>query len=287
MPLPLPAITLTNARSLRNKTEELCTLIKIDPDYQRTSLFCFTESWLSGDADFQLDGFNIIRYDRDTIQTRKSIGGGVCMAVNGNWATNYTVRETECCKHYELMTVSFRPHYLPREFAQITVFLVYVPGPDFELAAERITESYNRAVTQTGEQPVFLLGDFNRCKVATHLPSLEQYVTTPTRGQNMLDLCFGNIPGAYTSKPRPPLGLSDHNVILLLPQYRSQLKTEGTITKNIRIWSEAASETLRSSFELTDWDMFFNDCGDDFSRLSDVLTSYFIFCEETKPKLNK
>ncbi len=229
--LPLPAITLTNARSLWNKTEELCTLIKSDPDYQRTSLFCFTESWLSGDVDFQMDGFNIIRYDRDVRQTRKSIGGGVCMAVNGNWATNYTVRETECCKHYELMTVSFRPHYLPREFAQITIILVYVQGPDFNLAAARITESYNRAVAQTGEQPVFLLGDFNKCNIATHLSSLEQYVTTPTRGKNMLDLCFGNIPGAYISKPRPPLGFSDHNVILLLPKYRSRLKSEGTITK--------------------------------------------------------
>lgn len=83
----------------------------------------------------------------------------------------------------------------------------------------------------------------------------------------MLDLCFGNIPGAYISKSRPPLGFSDHNVILLLPKYRSRLKTEGTITKNIRIWNEEASETLRGCFELTDWDLFFNDCGNDFNRL--------------------
>lgn len=73
--LLLPAITLTNAGSLRNKTEELGTLIKSDPHHQRTSLFCFTESRLSGDVDFQLDGFNIIRYDRDTSQTQKSGGG--------------------------------------------------------------------------------------------------------------------------------------------------------------------------------------------------------------------
>ena len=36
------------------------------------------------------------------------------------------------------MTVSIRPYYLPREFGQITVILVYVPGPNFTLAAERI-----------------------------------------------------------------------------------------------------------------------------------------------------
>jgi len=39
------------------------------------------------------------------------------MAVNDKWAANTTVRETVWCKHYELMTVSFRPHYLPQEFS--------------------------------------------------------------------------------------------------------------------------------------------------------------------------
>lgn len=144
---------------------------------------------------------------------------------------------------------------------------MYVPGPHFNLAAERITESYDRAVTQTGEQPVFLLGDYNRHDIATRLPSLEQYVTTPTRRQNILDLCFDNIPGAYMSKPHPPQGLSRPNVILLPPKYRSRLKTEGTVTQTIRIWDEEATETVKECFELTDWGLFFNECGDDHHLL--------------------
>uniref|UniRef100_A0AAV2LEN9 Uncharacterized protein n=1 Tax=Knipowitschia caucasica TaxID=637954 RepID=A0AAV2LEN9_KNICA len=88
--LPLPAITLSNVRTLRNKTDELSALIKSDLDYQRTSLFCFTETWLTRDVDFELEGYNIIRFDRDAVKTRKAIGGGVCMAVNKRWATNYT-----------------------------------------------------------------------------------------------------------------------------------------------------------------------------------------------------
>lgn len=87
---------------------------------------------------------------------------GLCMAVNSKWAVNFTVRETECSKHHEIMMVSFRPHYLPQEFTQITVELVYVPGPDFLYAAERIADCYSRAVNQSSDQPVFLLGDFNR-----------------------------------------------------------------------------------------------------------------------------
>ncbi|KAM3588082.1 uncharacterized protein V6R79_020814 [Siganus canaliculatus] len=84
--LPLPAITLSNVRSLRNKTEKLSTLLKFDRDYQQSSLFCFTETWLTEDAELQLDGFEIIRFDRDAMATRKSIGGGLCIAVNKSWA---------------------------------------------------------------------------------------------------------------------------------------------------------------------------------------------------------
>jgi hypothetical protein len=63
---------------------------------------------------------------------------GLCMAVNDRWATNFKVRERHCSRYYEIMTVSFHPHYLPPEFQQLTVILVYVPGPDNALAAERI-----------------------------------------------------------------------------------------------------------------------------------------------------
>ena len=49
----------------------------------------------------------------------------------------------------------------------------------------------------------------------------------------MLDLCLGNIPGAYVSKHCPALGSSEHNVILLLPKYRQKLKTHKIQTKTI------------------------------------------------------
>lgn len=96
----------------------------------------------------------------------------------------------------------------------------------------------------------------------------------------MVDLRFGNIPGAYISKPRPPLGLSDHNVIVLLPKYWSQLKAWGILTKNISSWNKDASETSKGCFELTDWDLFFDDCGDDLSMLSSVLIHTFYFVKK-------
>ena len=72
-----------------------------------------------------LPGFTTIRLDRDSKKTQKQLGGGLGKLVNNKWATNFTVRETVNGKHYEILTVSFRPHYLPREIGQITVILVY------------------------------------------------------------------------------------------------------------------------------------------------------------------
>lgn len=37
--------------------------------------------------------------------TRKTVRGGLCLAVNNSWATNYTVRESDSCRHDELLTV--------------------------------------------------------------------------------------------------------------------------------------------------------------------------------------
>ena len=197
---------------------------------------CFTETWLK-DEQFcdDIDGFTVIRFDRDRQKTTKSKGGGLCIYVNKNWATNYCVRETESTRDYEILTVSFRPFYLPREFGQITVILVYVPGPEFNKAAERIAESYNQALNRSTDQAIFILGDFSRCDISGYLPTLHQYVTCPTRLDRTLDKCFGNIPAAYKAEYGPPLGRSDHNVIHLLPRYRQRLKREKPVTKAVEI----------------------------------------------------
>ena len=68
-------------------------------------------------------GYTTNRLDRDSKKTQKHLGGGMGMLVNNKWATEFTVRETVDTKHYETMTVSFRPHYLPREFGYIRVNL--------------------------------------------------------------------------------------------------------------------------------------------------------------------
>ena len=95
------------------------------------------------------------------------------MLVSKTWATNFSVHERVSTRSYEILTVSFRPHYLPREFCQVTVIPVYIPGPDIDTqAAKRDVESYNRAMTRSGDQAVFVLGDFNACDITGLLPNL-------------------------------------------------------------------------------------------------------------------
>ena len=163
MPRELPDITFSSVRLLSDKMTELAALVKYDTDYRQSSLICVTESWLTEESTgIDLDGFTTIRFDRDKEKTEKSVGGGLCSFVNSSWATHFGVRETVSTKDYEIFTVSFRPFYLPREFGLVTVILVYVPGPDNPRAAERIAQSYNKAVSLAVDQPVFILGNFNR-----------------------------------------------------------------------------------------------------------------------------
>ena len=118
---------------------------------------------------------------------KNSTGRGLCMSVKKKVSHQLLcVRERVSTRSYEILTVSFRPHYLPREFGQITVSLVYIPGSDNTQAAGRVAESYRGAVNRPVNQTVFLLGDFNACDITGLLPNLHQHVTCPTRSNKTL-----------------------------------------------------------------------------------------------------
>lgn len=80
------------------------------------------------------------------------------------------------------------------------------------------------------------------------------------------------------SKARPPLGRSDHNVILLLPKYRQKLKTDKVQTKTIKLWNSDSIEALKNCIETTDWEIFFQSSEGDLNLLTDSISSYLTFC---------
>lgn len=218
--LRLPKITMSNLRSLPNKMEEIEEMME-DAEYFNSDLLFFTETWLNSNShEINLDRYRSFRVDRDARLTGKRRGGGLIMLVNEDWASDVNVENIMSTQDYELMIVSIRPHGHPEGAPPLIFIHVYVPGPNFNQAAADIAGFYYDALEIWSGAPVFLLGDFNRCNMSLYC-DLEQYVTCPTRYENTLDLCYGNVPGAYRSICRPPLGRSDHNVIHLIPKNKS------------------------------------------------------------------
>ena len=254
--------------------------VKFVREYRDANLLCFTESWLTeedGDPDFP--GFSVARLDRSAAATGKSRGGGVCIFVNNKWCSAVTVKEQFCSESIELLTVALRPFYLPREFNQLFVTVVYIqPKADIKAASYKVAEVVHRLMSQSPDSPCFVLGDFNQCRLNRALPHFKQYVTCLTHKKSTIDLCYGNIPRAYTSRPLPGLGRSPHNMVHLVPVYRQRLKREKPAVRVTKKWTPDSTETLNGCFECTDWSVFSDPSLD---VAADVTTSYINFCTET------
>ncbi|KAI3352795.1 hypothetical protein L3Q82_019369, partial [Scortum barcoo] len=67
--------------------------------------------------------------ERDTKVSGKSKGGGLIMYVNNRWCNpgHISVKTVSCCPDLELLAVSLRPYYLPREFSHVITVCVYIP----------------------------------------------------------------------------------------------------------------------------------------------------------------
>lgn len=157
---PLPPMILSNVQSLRRKMDALRIHARFSCEYRESCIMVFTETWLHRDIPdtlCQLEGFSLLRSDR-TEMSGKSQGGGIGIFINDNWCRQYMVRETFSNPDVELLCVSLRPHYLPREFGNSLLCAVYVPPSGNAVkAAAHITATYRA--------PVFILGDFNHCKL--------------------------------------------------------------------------------------------------------------------------
>lgn len=205
------------------------------------------------------------------------------MYINDNWCRQYTVRETTCSPDVELLCLSLRPAYLPRELGNIILCAVYVPpSGNAASAAAYITDCVQQQLRRCPEAPVFILGDLNHCKLELSLPGFHQYVKCGTRGDRILDKCFGNVENAYVSRAKPPLSNSDHKTIHLIPTYKTALKRRKPLRKTVKVWTEDTIETLKGCFQCTEWNIFHRL---DVDTAAETVTDYIQFCvDNTIPK---
>ena len=121
--------------------------------------------------------------------------------VNRKWCNTVFVRKALCTPDIELLSVSLRSFYLPREFPQLLFTLVYIhPRANASRAIEHITDNIHKLDSIFPDASKFIL--FNKT----------------------IDLCFGTVPGAYTSLALPPLGSADHSSVLLAPVYKPVIR---------------------------------------------------------------
>ena len=272
---------MANLRSIPNKIDEIRGLVGYNCDFRESCLLCFTETWLTpsipSDA---IDGFQLIRLDRSQATTQKSKGGGVCIYMNEKWCRNFTIRSQVCERNIELLCLSFRPFYLPREFGQVHILLVYVaPDGDAESASATISDTVNSLATASPDAPIMVLGDFNHCRLENTLPNYHQVVDCATRGNNVLDRCYCSIRDAYKANVRHSIGKSDHLTVHLLPKYRQLIKREKVQIKKIKVWDKVASENLQTCYDITDWDLLISSASN-LDEAVKIVNGYILFCKD-------
>ena len=293
--LPLPSIIMANTRSIRPKHpnynfHELCANVFHRQEYRDASLLCFSETWfcnkITDDSVF-IDGFGTpYRCDRDLSASGKlTVSGGVCIYVNDNFCHrgNITVKKTLSTHYVDLISISLRPKYLPREFGQVFVTVIYThptTNDERDRAATEIADVVHTLETQAPDAPNFILGDFNTCDLKSKLPKLKQYVKCKTLNNGTPDRCYGNITNAFKSVALPEIGKSDHFAVHLIPSYLPVCKTNPVVRKRVKVYTSEKVDELRACYECTDWDMFI-ESSSSVDEATDVISSYIMFCEES------
>ncbi|KAI3359051.1 hypothetical protein L3Q82_015420, partial [Scortum barcoo] len=186
-------------------------------------------------------------------------------AVSGNDSTNPAFhllsRETsnDVPGTLELLAVSIRPYYLPREFPHVIAITTYIPpSANADAACELLHSVVAQLQTEHPQAFLLITGDFNHASLSATLPNFHQYVNCCT-GTIKLWTCCLQTQQAYSSSPLPS------------PAGPAQITT----------WSEEARDALRDCFDTTDWEVLCGPHEQDIDSLTDCITDYINFCVET------
>ncbi|TWW78210.1 hypothetical protein D4764_11G0003310 [Takifugu flavidus] len=264
----VPAVITGNVRSLANKMDKLEALTRTQQEYREASIMCFTETWLHGlipDSNVTIAGFSTVRAHRDT-----------------------TTAGARVQSRMELITIGLRPYYLPREFTNVITITVYIPPTSKANTARDVIHSVT-ADLHTKHPGAFILitGDFNHASLSSTLPTFHQYVQCNTRDNRTLDLLYANVTNANTSTALPPVGKSDHNLMLLSPSYTPVVQQQSVTVRTVRKWSDGAMDCLRDALETTNWSALCEPHGEDLEGLTDCVSDYIKFCTENSVPTKK
>lgn len=132
--------------------------------------------------------------------------------VNSSWCDSASIvpLTRSCTPNLELLTISCRPFYLPREFTSVIVNAVYIPPQaDTDTALCELHEALIQHQTQNRNAVLIVAGDFNSANLKRTAPNFYQHINCPTRGERTLDHCYTTVRDSYTAQSRPLFGKSD------------------------------------------------------------------------------
>ena len=101
------------------------------------------------------------------------------MFVNDSWCHpgHISVKEQLCTRDLELLAVSMRPYYLPREFSHVIAVTVYIPPSVAAAAATDLIHTiFSQLQNQHPQTLLLISSDFNHASLSSALPTFTQYV---------------------------------------------------------------------------------------------------------------
>ena len=207
--LEQPSVLMMNARSIRNKLDEL----RLRIDDKQPDLVIINETWLDDSIDssfLRVPKYDLLRKDRD------QMGGGLLVY----YRELHRLLPCTCLKlnlpncKSELLWFILRPG--------IMVISIYHPywgsSPQHSDVIDALLDIVSHGRSAHSVKHVLICGDFNG--LSDNIPTINSLLGTeclfqfPTRGSAQLDFALSDSKNAYLkSQLLPPLGRSDHFVI--------------------------------------------------------------------------
>ena len=257
-------LLLTNARSLRPKTESL----KDGFSSLGLNVACVTETWYKGGRDLSdhlteiegSSGIKIIHKSRDG-RTGKA-GGGVTIAFDVG-SCNLKARSLKAIKkEYAVLCVVGVIGKIARKVA---MFSIYIPpamrAADLEDLKEALATEIG-TIMKTHKDPIVMIaGDFNHRDIQGALNEVGDFAflaTGPTRGNNTIDLVLTNCPEHHRdTRTLPPLdsqngSASDHKCVYTEVVF-PPVKGYQWVTQFRRTRDDSREEAFARELEAWDW----------------------------------
>ncbi len=221
----LKGITIAgqNICSLTHKFDDIEILLKAS----NLDIFPLSETFLNNsisDAEIQIDGYKLYRYDRN-LSSGKGHGGGLVTYTKENRPTE--LLGSFCSPNIETLWLQLK---LPNSRPTVICNLYRPPDTNVESSLNELFDQFFQ-LEITHRSDIIIIGDMNidMCKASpnkaklikvTKQLRLEQMITSPTRIASQtstpIDHIWCNNPNLYAHRGVIDTGLSDHSLIFCL-----------------------------------------------------------------------